>query len=135
MSKQFWRSLTLTLAVTLLTLTTVFANVVTARSNVSFERKMVAQVTTIDELADVSPTDYYYQPLRSLLEDYGCVEGFPDQTMRANRPVTRMELASNLNRCLDSIRFLVASPPRSDTLDTISKILDEFEAEIESMKD
>ncbi|MDM7327022.1 MAG: iron uptake porin, partial [Thermosynechococcus sp. Uc] len=61
------------------------------------------QVTSVSQLSDVSPTDWAYQALASLVEKYGCIVGYPDGTFRGNRAATRYEMAAALNACLDVI--------------------------------
>ena len=53
------------------------------------EQDSVGQVTNVEQLRDVSPTDWAYEALRSVVERYGCIEGYPDQTYRGNRALTR----------------------------------------------
>ncbi|MEM8780351.1 MAG: iron uptake porin, partial [Cyanobacteria bacterium P01_G01_bin.49] len=57
----------------------------------------MSQVTNISELQDVSPTDWAYEALRSLVERYGCIVGYPDRTFRGNRATSRWEFAAGLN--------------------------------------
>jgi hypothetical protein len=40
-----------------------------------------SQVTNVNQLRDVSPTDWAYEALRSLVDRYGCISGFPNQTV------------------------------------------------------
>ncbi|HEY9297337.1 MAG TPA: iron uptake porin, partial [Phormidium sp.] len=56
------------------------------------------QVTSVSQLRDVQPTDWAFQALQSLVERYGCIEGYPDQTYRGNRAMTRYEFAAGLNK-------------------------------------
>jgi hypothetical protein len=42
----------------------------------------MAQVNSVSELVDVQPTDWAYQALKSLVERYGVVTGYPDGTFR-----------------------------------------------------
>ncbi|MGB5770806.1 MAG: iron uptake porin, partial [Crocosphaera sp.] len=63
----------------------------------------MSQVTSISELRDVSPTDWAYEALRSLVERYGCIVGYPDRTFRGNRATSRWEFAAGLNACLNTI--------------------------------
>jgi hypothetical protein len=69
----------------------------------------LAQVTSVRQLSDVKPTDWYFQPLQSLVERYGCMTGYPDRTFRPNRPVTRGEFAVHMNACLDQVNELIAT--------------------------
>ncbi|MGF1542657.1 MAG: S-layer protein, partial [Pleurocapsa sp.] len=40
----------------------------------------LAQITNVSQLRDVSPGDWAYEALRSLVDRYGCISGFPNQT-------------------------------------------------------
>lgn len=51
------------------------------------------QVTNVNQLRDVSPTDWAYEALRSLVDRYGCIAGFPNQTYRGNQSLSRYEFA------------------------------------------
>ena len=48
----------------------------------------LGQVTSVSQLSDVSPTDWAFQALQSLIERYGCISGYPDGTFRGNRAMT-----------------------------------------------
>lgn len=100
----------------------------------SQESVELAQVTTIEELNDVSPTDWAYQALQSLVEDYACIEGFPNQTYRGNTFMTRYEFAAGLNKCLDAIRFLIIDGVDEGTLATIQRLQEEFAAELATLR-
>ncbi|MGB7083959.1 MAG: S-layer protein, partial [Phormidesmis sp.] len=39
----------------------------------------LAQVTSVSELSDVQPGDWAFTALQRLVEEYGCLEGFPDR--------------------------------------------------------
>ena len=58
------------------------------------------QVTSVSQFSDVYPTDWAYQALANLVEQYGCVAGYPNGTFRGNRAMTRFEAAALLNACL-----------------------------------
>ncbi|MGL5873773.1 MAG: iron uptake porin, partial [Xenococcaceae cyanobacterium] len=60
----------------------------------------IAQTTSVSQLKDVSPTDWAYQALQSLVERYGCIAGYPNGTYRGNRAISRYEFAAGLNACL-----------------------------------
>ena len=57
----------------------------------SGNRNSQAQVTSVSQLTDVDPTHWAFQALQSLVERYGCIEGYPDRTYRGNRALTRYE--------------------------------------------
>ncbi|MEL6400111.1 MAG: iron uptake porin [Cyanobacteria bacterium J06626_4] len=60
----------------------------------------IANVTTVEELSDVSPDDWAYRALQDLVENYGCIEGYPNETFRGDRSLTRYEFAAGLQKCL-----------------------------------
>ena len=92
----------------------------------------MSQVTNVNQLRDVSPTDWAYEALRSLVERYNCLAGFPDQTYKGNQAVSRYEFAAGLNACLTQIeRLIVASESVvKEDLNTISRLNQEFAAEL-----
>lgn len=92
----------------------------------------MSQVNNVDQLRDVSPTDWAYEALRSLVERYGCIAGFPNQTYKGNQAISRYEFAAGLNSCLTQIERLVASSESlvREDLDTISRLNQEFAAEL-----
>ncbi len=99
------------------------------------ERNNLGQVTNVNQLRDVSPTDWAYEALRSLVDRYGCISGFPNQTYRGNQPLSRYEFAAGLNSCLNQIERLIASQPGdvSEDIETITRLTQEFEAELASI--
>ena len=70
------------------------------------QKSSIGQVTNVNQLRDVSPTDWAYEALRSLVDRYGCISGFPNQTYRGNQPLSRYEFAAGLNSCLNQIERL-----------------------------
>ena len=92
----------------------------------------IGQVTNVNQLRDVSPTDWAYEALRSLVDRYGCIAGFPNQTYRGGQALTRYEFAAGLNSCLNQIERLIASQGSvgQEDLDTIARLSQEFEAEL-----
>ena len=66
------------------------------------------QVTSVTQFSDVYPTDWAYQALSNLVEQYGCVAGYPNGTFRGNRAMTRYEAAALLNACLDRVTEAVS---------------------------
>ena len=92
----------------------------------------VNQVTNVNQLRDVSPADWAYEALRSLVDRYGCIAGFPNQTYRGNQALSRYEFAAGLNSCLNQIERLIASSEAvvREDIDTINRLTQEFEAEL-----
>ena len=79
------------------------------------------QVTSVTQFSDVYPTDWAYQALSNLVEQYGCVAGYPNGTFRGNRAMTRYEAAALLNACLDRI---------TEITDELRRLIKEFETEL-----
>ncbi|WP_347239602.1 iron uptake porin [Microcoleus sp. FACHB-68] len=73
------------------------------------DQESMGQVTSVEQLADVQPTDWAYQALESLIERYGISLGYPDATFRGNQSMTRYEFAAALAAVLEKIQPLVAS--------------------------
>uniref|UniRef100_A0ACD5GTD8 Iron uptake porin n=1 Tax=Desertifilum tharense IPPAS B-1220 TaxID=1781255 RepID=A0ACD5GTD8_9CYAN len=71
--------------------------------NAITNRDSLAQITSVSNLSDVQPTDWAFQALESLMARYGCLSGYPDNTFRGNRALTRYEFAAGVNACLDRI--------------------------------
>ena len=94
-----------------------------------------SQVTNVNQLRDVSPTDWAYEALRSLVDRYGCIAGYPNQTYRGSQALTRYEFAAGLNACLNQIERLIASQGSvsQEDLDTITRLSQEFEAELATL--
>ena len=96
----------------------------------------MSQVTSISELRDVSPTDWAYEALRSLVERYGCIVGYPDRTFRGNRATSRWEFAAGLNACLNTIERLLqenVAVLRED-IEKLKRLAQEFEQELMALK-
>jgi hypothetical protein len=97
----------------------------------------IDQVTSVSQLRDVQPTDWAFQALQSLVERYGCIEGYPDRTYRGNRAMTRYEFAAGLNSCLDRIQELIAALPQGvgrEDLDRLRRLQEEFAAELATLR-
>ncbi|TFI54868.1 S-layer protein [Mastigocladus laminosus UU774] len=96
------------------------------------------QVTSVSQLADVQPTDWAFGALQSLVERYGCMVGYPDQTFRGQRSLTRYEFAAGLNACLDRINQVLASATatlvQTEDLQALQRLQEEFAAELATLR-
>ncbi|MHC5721338.1 MAG: iron uptake porin, partial [Nostoc sp.] len=96
------------------------------------------QVTSVSQLSDVQPTDWAFQALQSLVERYGCIAGYPNQTYRGNRAMTRYEFAAGLNACLERINQLIATATadlvKKEDLATLQKLQEQFAAELATLR-
>jgi len=93
----------------------------------------IAQITPVSQLSDVQPTDWAFEALRSLIERYDCLTGYPDNTYRGNRGLTRYEFAAGLNACLNAIRQQLSSLSL-DEITTIQRLQNEFAAELSALQ-
>ncbi|MBE9221787.1 carbohydrate porin [Cyanobacterium stanieri LEGE 03274] len=94
----------------------------------------MGQVTSVNQLSDVSPTDWAYEALRSLVERYGCIVGYPDRTFRGNRALSRYEFAAGLNACMQSIERLIGTGGVSEEdIAALRRLIAEFETELAAL--
>lgn len=95
----------------------------------------LAQIVSITQLVDVRPTDYYYPALMSLVERYGCTAGFPDNTFRGNRNMTRYEIVGTMSSCMDKVgEIIVASSTRGVTkaeVTSLKNLINELQQEVD----
>ncbi|MBD2208229.1 iron uptake porin [Calothrix sp. FACHB-1219] len=98
----------------------------------------IGQVTSVSQLSDVQPTDWAFGALQSLVERYGCIAGYPNQTYRGNRALTRYEFAAGLNACLNQINQLIATSTadlvNKEDLATLQKLQEEYAAELQTVR-
>ena len=67
----------------------------------------LSQINSVDQLRDVQPNVWAYEALKSLVERYGCIVGYPDATFRGDRALSRWEFAAGLNACLNTMEKLL----------------------------
>ena len=79
------------------------------------------QVTSIAQFSDVRPTDWAYGALSKLVEQYGCVAGYPNGTFAGGQAMTRYEAAALLNACLDRV---------TEVTDELKRLQAEFASEL-----
>ena len=107
-------------------------------SDANRPRRQQAQVTSVSQLSDVDPTHWAFSALQSLVERYGCIEGYPDRTYRGNRAITRYEFAAGLNACLNRIQELIAAAtqdlPSQDDVATMRRLQQEFAPELAALR-
>ncbi|BAU64430.1 putative porin [Stanieria sp. NIES-3757] len=96
----------------------------------------ISQVTSVSQLRDVQPTDWAYQALQTLVERYGCIVGYPNQTYRGNQAISRYEFAAGLNACLNQIERLIASSETvaREDLDAIKRLTQDFQTELATLR-
>jgi len=96
------------------------------------------QVTSVSQLTDVKPSDWSFEALRTLVERYGCIAGYPDGTFKGNRAITRYEFAAGLNACMDQIARLVTTATsdfvRREDLERVRRLQQEFTTELTTLR-
>ncbi|MCW9681806.1 iron uptake porin [Dolichospermum planctonicum UHCC 0167] len=106
--------------------------------NTNNQQEVMSQVTSVSQLSDVQPNDWAFQALQSLVERYGCAAGYPNNTYRGNRALSRYEFAAGLNACLDRVNELIATATSDlvskQDLATIQKLQRDFSSELATLK-
>ena len=99
------------------------------------ETTHLKQINSVNQLSDVRPTDWAFQALRSLVERYGVIQGYPDGTFRGRRAMTRYEFAAGLSAALERVSQLAGSGQVSqDDLITLQRLQQEFSKELETLR-
>ncbi|NJR17968.1 MAG: iron uptake porin [Calothrix sp. CSU_2_0] len=96
-----------------------------------------APVTAVSQLKDVQATDWAFQALRSLVERYGVISGYPDASFRGQNAMTRDEFAAGLNAALNRINELISTGKESlvspEDLTTLQRLQSEFADELTTL--
>lgn len=96
------------------------------------------QVTSVTQLTDVKPSDWAFEALRSLVERYGYIAGYPNGNFRGNQAMTRFEFAAGLNACMDQISRLVTTATadfvRKEDLEKLQRLQQEFSTELTTLE-
>jgi len=102
------------------------------------EPLLLEQVSSVSQLSDVQPSDWAFQAVQRLVERYGCIAGYPDQTFQGLRSLSRYEFAAGLNACLDRINERIAAPTNDlvmqDDLQALQKLQEEFATELATLR-
>jgi Carbohydrate-selective porin, OprB family/S-layer homology domain len=110
----------------------------TSVSGMMNSRDSVSQVSSVSELTDVDPNSWAFQSLKSLVERYGCIEGYPSKKYLGNRPLSRYEFAAGLNACLDKVGEQIAAATASlatkEDLAVVQRMQEEFKTELAALK-
>ena len=94
----------------------------------------MSQLTNVNQLRDVQPTSWAYEALRSLVERYGCIVGYGDQTFRGNQSLTRWEFAAGLNACMNSLEKLIAENAISpEDIQKLKRLTEDFKNELAAL--
>jgi hypothetical protein len=98
----------------------------------------MGQLNNVSQLGDVKPTDWAFQALQSLVERYNCISGYPDNTYKGNRTLTRYEFAAGLNACLDRVNELIATASsnivNNEDLIVLQNLQKDFSTELATLR-
>jgi Carbohydrate-selective porin, OprB family len=97
-----------------------------------------AQVNSVSELTDVDPNSWAFQALKTVVERYGCLEGYPSKKYLGTKPLSRYEFAAGLNACLekinDQINAATSNLASKDDLAALARLQDEFKDELAGLR-
>ncbi|MBW4690616.1 MAG: S-layer homology domain-containing protein [Lyngbya sp. HA4199-MV5] len=135
MDKRVWKMIALTLATILVSLSLIVGQALKAAA-VDPPERLVTQITSASQFEDIKESDYYFDAARSLIEQYGCFAGYPDRSLRPNRPIVRVELVALVQSCLDVVDGLAASvrPADADGLNRVRRRLDAISAAVKKVQ-
>ncbi len=105
-------------------------------SPITDQDRTLGQVNSVFQLRDVAPSDWAFDALRNLVENYNCIVGYPDGTYRGDRPLSRYEFAAGLNACLEQIERMIqggTSEVTAEDLAALRRLVNEFEAELATL--
>ncbi len=71
---------------------------------------LLAQLTSIQDIPDVSSDDSYYEALREIVENYKVDVTLPDGTFQGNQAITRGEVIIYLNDGIARLNELITPP-------------------------
>jgi hypothetical protein len=89
------------------------------------QETLINSDTNVSQLRDIKSTDWAFQALQSLMEKYGLFTGYPDNTFRGERVLTRYEFAVVLQKATIRINQNLNSLTLED-LTTLQRLQREF---------
>jgi len=93
------------------------------------------QVAQANPFSDVPENSWAYDAVRQLAAA-GLATGYPDNTFKGNRPMTRYEMAVLINRAVNAIQSKIAGggTAKQSDLDAIKKLVDAFGPELRAVQ-
>ncbi|NJL79455.1 MAG: S-layer homology domain-containing protein [Richelia sp. SM2_1_7] len=70
---------------------------------------LLSQVTSVSQISDVHPSDFFFRDLQEVVEKYGCIAGYSDGTFRPNQKITRGDFIVSLYYCATRTEELIAT--------------------------
>ncbi len=97
------------------------------------------KLTSVFQLSDIQPNDWAFTALESLNRRYNCLAGYPDDTYRGKRSLTRYEFAAGLEACLQKMNEIIASNTttgvRKEDLVTLERLQKDFAPELKAFRE
>ena len=95
-----------------------------------------ADFMPVHELLDVAPDDWAFQALQNLVEQHGCLAGYPDGTFRGDQALSRYEFATVLDVCMNVIVEQTGDAAAAEEdLRVLQQLQQDFADEIISVED
>ncbi|MDR9403708.1 MAG: iron uptake porin [Halothece sp. Uz-M2-17] len=82
-------------------------------SVVQAESDLAAPITPVTELKDIQPNHWAFSALQQLQRRYQCLAGYPDQTFRGERAITRYEFSALVNACISQLEANIREKEQS----------------------
>lgn len=102
------------------------------------EEHPMMKLNSVAELSDVKPTDWAFEALKTLVDRYGIVVGYPDRQFRGDQPMSRSEFAAGLNAAMVHINEVLDSElakyATKEDLEALRKLQEEFARELAAAK-
>ncbi|WP_339327830.1 iron uptake porin [Anabaena catenula] len=96
------------------------------------------RLTSVSQLSDVQASDWAFTALKSLVERYGVIAGYPDGTFKGNISLNRYEFAAGLQAVMQKIDELSAeglsNGVSKEDLEKIQKLQAEFAGELSVLR-
>lgn len=100
--------------------------------------------TPVSELKDVTPDHWAYNALKTLVDKYKVMEGYPDLTFRGNKTLNRYEFAAALAKVMARVEQRIAQATgqavevdpgvNPEDLRTLARLQREFREELDALK-
>jgi hypothetical protein len=137
--RQFYRCLSIVLAAsfcaTLLWTPPAAAEDAAAAAVQAAAANSGTQIAQANPFSDVPANSWAYDAVRQLAAA-GLITGYPDNTFKGNRPMTRYEMAVLVNRAVNAIQSKIAGggQVKQSDLDAIKKLVDAFGPELRQVQ-
>ncbi|WP_229546063.1 iron uptake porin [Nostoc sp. CHAB 5836] len=98
----------------------------------------LTKINSVSELAEIQPTDWAFQSLKSLIARYGVVAGDPDGKFGGNQPLTRYEFAASLAATMNQIDELIntqtANQVNQEDFENLKRLQADFSEELKILQ-